>query len=140
MDYALTRVRTRDSSGVWISEATIKRRGDYRQPMTVGARTSSGWTLTRATNVNADLQTLRIVTNEKAVEVKLDPYHFTWDWDRRNDQRRRVVAYGVDWPFLNQGDRDKQMAFLRPALWYSNSYGAIVGLHQSSNYLGLVDK
>jgi hypothetical protein len=140
MDYALTRVRTRDSSGVWITEATVKRRGEYRHAMIVGARISSGWILGRSTDAKADVQMVRMVTPEKPAEVKLDPYHFTWDWDRRNDQLRRTSAFGIDWPFLNHADRDRQLILFRPAIWYSNPNGAIVGLHQSSNYLGLVDK
>ena len=50
---------------------------------------------------------------EKPAEVKLDPYHFTWDWDRRNDQRRRPLALGIDWPFLRQADRDRQQGWIQ---------------------------
>ena len=140
MDYSLDRVRTRDSSGVWITEATVHRRGEYLHPMSVGARTSTGWTIARMADPRSERETLRIVTNEKPIEVRLDPNHFAWDWDRRNDRRGGRVKFGVDWPLLVQADRDKQLALFRPAAWYSDRGGAIVGVHHSSNYLGLIDK
>lgn len=141
MDYALAGVRqSRDASGGWVTEATIRRRGEIRQPIAVGVRTSAGWTLGRATSDPFDRETVRITTREEPLEVRLDPYHSSWDWDRRNDVRRSRELHGVDWPFLQQAHRDRNLSLWRPMAWYSRPGGATIGLRQRSTYLGWLDQ
>jgi hypothetical protein len=141
MDYRLGRVRwSATAGGSWVTEATVHRRGEYRHAVPVGVRTRSGWTLGRLAPEPYDGGTIRITTTEEPLEVRLDPLHFTWDWDRRNDVRRSRPRWGVDWPFLTQADRERTVALLRPMAWYSATGGATIGLRQRSSYLGLIDQ
>jgi peptidase M1-like protein len=141
MDYQLGRVRTaRDSSGMWVTEATVRRRGAYRHPMIVGVRTGRGWTLGRMSREPYDEEVVRVVTRDEPFEVRLDPHHFTWDWDRRNDRHGWPIRYVFDWPFLDQVDRERAVSRLSPVGWYSEPGGVVLGGRERSSYLGLVDK
>lgn len=158
MDYALEHVSTtRGADGRWVTLATISRRGEYRHPMPVGVRTSRGWTIARGDAI-LDRQMVRITTDGQPLEVRLDPHHFTFDWDRRNDKHetsfvgfRRSRAV-FDWPFLDQTDREHNLFGLSPLLWLSqvgnlDDAGVLsgndavsVGIRARSNYLQLVDR
>jgi hypothetical protein len=141
MDYRLGRVRTsRDPSGAWVTEARVHRVAEYRHPMNVGVRTSAGWTLGRMSREPYDDETIRIVTREEPQEVRLDPHHVTWDWDRRNDVHRWPARYTFDWPFLDQADRERSVSRLAPIVWYSEPGGAVVALRERSSYLEFVDR
>lgn len=140
MDYQLRRVRSTRDGSAWLTEATVRRRGEYRHPMNVGVRTASGWTLARMSAEPYDEEVLRIATKERPIEVRLDPHRVTWDWDRRNDHRGRRTRYNFDWPFLAQADREKNVALVRPLLWYSEPGGVTVALRERGSYLDLVDR
>jgi hypothetical protein len=141
MDYQLDGVRsTRDASGSWVTEATVRRRGEYAHAILVGVRTAGGWTFGRMTREPYDREIVRIATRDEPLEIRLDPFHFSWDWDRRNDARGSGARTGFDWPFLTQSDRERSMRLFRPMAWYSEPGGATVGLRQRSSYLGWLDK
>lgn len=146
MDYRLRRVRTsRDGAGNWVTEATVRRVGDYAHPMNVGVRTSAGWTIGRMTQQPYREEVVRIVTQEEPQLVQLDPHHVTWDWDRRNNRRwgfwsGGAVKYAFDWPFLDQTDRDRRVLRYRPTFWYSENGGAAIGISERGNYLGFIDR
>jgi len=159
LDYALGDVTsTQRADGQWVTRAQIARRGEYRHPIAVGARVGTTWTLGRG-DAMQDRQTVEIVTAAKPQEVRIDPYHFTWDWDRRNDVRSRGILgirnprFVFDWPFLNQNDRDHSLVKLMPMLWYSqpesrgtcsstDCHGDAVtfGIRARSSYLSTVDR
>jgi hypothetical protein len=147
MDYRLGRVRSmRDANG-WITEADVIRRGTYQHPMSVGVRTASGWTLGRMTRLPYERETVRIRTAVEPLEVRLDPHHFSWDWDRRNDIRGRAnplrasgAVMNLDWPFLQQADRDRDVVLYAPMVWYSEPGGVAAGIRQRASYLGVVDR
>jgi len=159
LDYALGTVRSSQrADGQWVTQADIVRRGEYRHPMPVGARVGTAWTIVHG-DAMKDRQTVEIVTPSKPDDVRIDPYHFTWDWDRRNDVRSgglfgmrnpRVV---FDWPFLQQNDREHSLVRLMPLAWYSqplsrgtcatiacHGHAATVGFRARSSYLALVDR
>ena len=158
MDYELDEVTTaRSSDGKWVTKAIIKRRGEYRHPMPVGARTSKGWTIVHG-DAMIDRQIVEITTDERPTDVRLDPYHVTYDWDRRNDKheqsfvgfhRARAV---FDWPWLDQSDREHNLFAIAPLLWLSSvgnerSDGSLanhdavsLGVRARSSYLNLVDR
>jgi len=126
LDYALGDVRsTQRPDGQWSTKADIVRRGEYRHPMPVGARVGSNWTIVHGDPLQ-DHQTVEIVTPAKPEEVRIDPLHFTWDWDRRNDVQHPGGVLGMerprsvfDWPFLDQNDREHSLVRWMPMLWYS---------------------
>ena len=162
LDYALGSVTSSQRvDGQWLTKAELIRRGEYRHPIAVGARVGTGWTLARG-DVMQDRQTVEIVTPSKPDEVRLDPYHFTWDWDWRNDVRSggflgiRNPRYRFDWPFLTQEDRERSVVKLMPLLWYSEpgpvldcigggcgyltSSAVTVGVRARSSYLSTYDR
>src|SRR4029077_12177960 len=103
LDYAVHDIKsTQRSDGQWVTRVELVKRGEYRHPMLVGARVGSTWTLVRGDALK-DRQTLEIITPAKPEEGRLDPYHFTWDWDRRDDVESRGVLgirnprYVFDW-------------------------------------------
>jgi len=145
-DYRLVSfTRLRDASGAWTTDAVVARRGQYRHRIAVGVRTDAGWTLGYATNPSADHETVRIATSAEPLEVRLDPYHYSWDWDRRNDVKRRHwyswanTRQNFDWPFLVQADRDKTVELWRPMAWYSRNGGFTTGIRSRDSYLGWID-
>ena len=146
VDYRLWRATTRQQSdGRWLTTAIVQRLGDYRHPMPVGVRTDTGWVIARG-DASEDAQQVQIVTTQRPLEVRLDPYHTTYDWDRRND----VVGanlFGLsgaepvyDWPYLDQANRDHSLVALSPLVWYSDPGALTVGMRARSSYLNLVDK
>jgi hypothetical protein len=148
MDYSLGRVtRTKDASGGWVTDASVRRRGEYSHLMFVGVRTGKGWTLGKVAAEKPDAQTVRIATPDEPLEVRLDPFHFSWDWNRRNDVERPFHLFStggarvnVDWPFLEQSDRERDVLLFRPMAWYSDPGGATVGLRMRTSYLGWLDQ
>lgn len=147
MDYALADTRSvRDASG-WLTEAEIVRRGEYRHPMRVGVRTSSGWTFGQMTQAPYDREVVRIRTADEPLEVRLDPRHTSWDWNRRNDVRGSANPFraagarvNFDWPFLDQADRERDVVLFAPMGWYSEAGGVAAGFRERGSYLGLVDR
>jgi len=147
MDYALGRVtKRRDASGSWVTEATVYRRGEYRHRVTVGVRTASRWTLDSAVDAQLDRETVRIVTPDEPLEVRLDPFHFSWDWDRRDDVTRHGGPFALhgartnfDWPLLDQADRERDVLLFRPVAWYSDVGGANIGLRLRGSHLEFLD-
>jgi hypothetical protein len=162
LDYALGDVRsTQRPDGQWSTKADIVRRGEYRHAMPVGARVGSNWTIVHGDPLQ-DHQSIEIVTPTKPEEVRIDPLHFTWDWDRRNDVQHAGGVLGIerprsvfDWPFLNQNDREHSLVRWMPMLWYSEPFRPIdcpavgceghrsavtVGVRARSSYLASVDQ
>lgn len=146
IDYSLTHVRTqRDSAGRWVTEATVKREGDYAHPMNVGVLTGSGWTIGRMTREPYDEEVVRITTAQEPIDIRLDPHHVTFDWDRRNDRRWGLwspgaVKFVFDWPFLDQTDRERRVLRYRPTFWYSETGGVAIGASERGNYLGFAHR
>jgi hypothetical protein len=160
LDYSLGNVTSAQRpDGQWVTRAEIVRRGEYRHPMPVGARLGTTWTLVHG-DASQDRQTVEIVTAARPEEVRIDPYHFTWDWDRRNDVRNggvlgiRNPRFVFDWPFLQQNDREHSLVRLMPLLWYSEpirsgscgiacgspGHAATLGFRARSSYLATVDR
>jgi hypothetical protein len=146
LDYGLHGVRTtQDASGRFVTNVDIERTGAYRHPMPVGIHTSKGWSVARAFP-ELDRQILQITTAEAPDSVVIDPFHVTWDWDRRNDRpgfpltllRRPRPA--VDWAFLDQSDRDRTALLLSPLVFNTGKQGAAIGVRARTNYLTLVDR
>jgi hypothetical protein len=149
MDYALEDVRRSRASDRWITEASVARRGEYRHRMRVGVRTVRGWTVRQVESANEDRQLVRIETSDEPLEVRLDPFHFSWDWDRRNDIERRnlfgfipatPIRANFDWPFLDQADRERDVMLFGPIGWYSDVGRATLGLRIRVSYLGWLDQ
>ena len=140
MDYALGDVRRTRDGARWITEVEVIRRGEYGHVTSVGVRTSRGWVTGDATDPLARRQTVRITTGEAPLEVRLDPHHYSWDWDRRNDVERSRPHFNFDWPLLQQGDRERSMLLARPMAWYSEPGGVTAGLRLRSSYLASLDR
>ena len=144
MDYALGPVQVATDGHEFETSARVVRRGELRHPMPIGVLTDSGWATAPADPLLDD-QTVRVVTTAKPLQIQLDPYHFTWDWDRRNDTRSSAILgvpaprFTFNWPYLDQSDRAHTIVALAPALWYGNAEGGVVGVRAHSNYLSLVD-
>ena len=147
MDYRLRDVRTAREGNRWVTHADVVRQGAYRHPMSVGIRTSSGWTLGQMMQPGYDRETVTIRTASEPLEVRLDPLHTSWDWNRRNDGQQsqnplRAVGarVNVDWPFLDQADRERDVVLFAPMAWYSEPGGVAFGFRERGSYLGLIDR
>ena len=140
MDYALGDVRQSRNGPRWVTEATVERKGEYAHPVAVGVRTSAGWTTARVTVPGADKQVVRIETDGEPLEVRLDPHHFSWDWDRRNDVGDSSPLVNFDWPFLRQAHRERSVALVRPLLWYGDPADLVPAIRVRTSYLDLVDR
>jgi hypothetical protein len=146
MDYELPSYRITQAPTGYETIADVARRGELRHPMPVGVRTSAGWTIARA-NPIADRQQVRIATAEAPIEISLDPYHATFDWDRRNDSPPGELLFLIpqpkfvfNWPYLSQADRSHTIVALSPDAWYSNPQGVTGGIRATTNYLSTVDR
>jgi hypothetical protein len=143
MDYSIGSVRVTTNGGRYETAARVERQGELKHLMPVGVQTASGWTFGRADQL--DLADVRIVTTEQPIRVELDPYHVTWDWDRRNNFQSgsilgiREPRFAFNWPYLGQSDRSHTVMALSPTAWYSDPQGGVVGVRAKTNYLSLVD-
>jgi len=144
MDYALHTYSVSNDGSTWRTTAHVVRLGALRHPIPVGVRTKSGWTFARAEAL-ADDQNVTISTNEAPLEVELDPYHLTWDWDWRNNHLStflitvREPRATYNWPYLDQTDRSHTIVALAPAGWYTEPQGVVLGVRAKTNYLSMVD-
>ncbi len=146
IDYALRDVDIhRDSSG-WLTRARVVRRGEYRQPIPVGARTSRGWTMVKSAALDDD-QWVELRTAERPRNVRLDPRREIEDWDRRNDVDapvelfdRRASRVVFDWPFLDQEARNRNLVELSPLAWYTDPGGVTLAARMRTNYQGWLDR
>jgi hypothetical protein len=146
LDYSLNGVSSvRDASGRWVSNVEIERLGDYVHPMPVGVHTSRGWSIARA-HSHLDRQILQITTGEEPDSIVIDPFHVTWDWDRRNDEAKRnylILARPrvlFDWPFVDQSDRSHTIVALSPLVWPSRPQNLALGVRARTSYLSSVDR
>jgi hypothetical protein len=140
MDYGLGDVRHERAGAAWITTATVVRRGEYGHPIMVGVRTAAGWTAARIADPLARSQEVRITTPGEPLEVRLDPFHFSWDWNRRNDVERSTPRLAFDWPLLRQADRERSVAQVRPLLWYGEPAGFTPAVRVRTSYLDAVDR
>jgi hypothetical protein len=144
MDYSLRTYSVSTAGSTWRTTARVIRRGELRHPMPVGVRTKSGWTFARA-DAALDDQNVTITTNEAPLDVELDPNHFTWDWDWRNNHLStflltvREPRLTYNWPYLDQSDRWRTIVALSPAAWYTGPQGAVLGVRAKTNYLSMID-
>ncbi|HXT18513.1 MAG TPA: M1 family metallopeptidase [Gemmatimonadaceae bacterium] len=146
MDYELGPYSVRTDGSNYETLVTVQRRGALRHPMPIGVRTDAGWTIGRA-DPSLDGQVVRIVTKQQPREVQLDPYHATFDWDRRNDVGQTTLLAAIpepkvtfNWPWFNQSDRTHTIVALAPTAWYSNPQGVAAGIRAKSSYLSMVDE
>jgi hypothetical protein len=145
MDYALGPAVVHTDGTRYETIVRVDRRGDLDQLMPVGVQTSAGWTVVRTTDPLAAQQEVHIVTTGQPLRIQLDPYHITWDWDRRNDANTgtllgiRNPRFTFNWPDLDQTDRSHTIVALAPALWYSDPQGGVIGARAKTNYLSAVD-
>jgi hypothetical protein len=145
MDYALGPAVVHTDGTRYETIVRVDRRGDLDQLMPVGVQTSAGWTVVRTTDPLAAQQEVHIVTAGQPLRIQLDPYHITWDWDRRNDANTgtllgiRNPRFTFNWPDLDQTDRSHTIVALAPALWYSDPQGGVIGARAKTNYLSAVD-
>ena len=148
LDYGIQGVHVVDAAGgvaPFHTRVEVVRNGELRHPMPVGVRTEDGWTIARLDPM-ANAQTVDIETAKPPLEVRLDPEHLTWDWDRRNDVDGAGPAglftarWTPDWPFLQQTDRDHLVVAARPELWFGDPEGLMLGARARSNYLATVDQ
>jgi hypothetical protein len=145
MDYELSNYRINRAPDGYETIADVVRRGDLRHPMPVGVQTRYGWTIVRADPM-ADNQQVRIVTREAPTQITLDPYHATFDWDRRNDSPPGELLFVIpqprfvfNFPYLAQSDREHTIVALSPDAWYSNPQRVTAGIRAKTNYLSSVD-
>jgi hypothetical protein len=144
LDYALRDAESRQmADGGWLTTAVIERRGDYSHAMPIGVRTADGWTIARG-DPTRDSESVEIITATQPLEVRLDPYRITADWDRRNDVLANRFLGDIevvfDWPFLAQTHRERTVVALSPILWYSAPGGLTLGARARTNYGGVVDR
>ncbi|HJQ20441.1 MAG TPA: M1 family metallopeptidase [Gemmatimonadaceae bacterium] len=139
VDYSLGDVQIGRDSSAYVVDVRVRRWGEYLHPIAVGVRTARGWTLGRIDPLFRT-QIVRIRTADAPLEVRLDPMHTSWDWNRLNDAHENALGLGherwnVDWPFLAQADREHAVALVRPMAWYSNGGGVTLGARVRASYL-----
>lgn len=145
MDYAVPSYRINRAPDGYETIIRVERRGELRHPMPVGVQTRTGWTIRRADPL-ADEQQVRIVTSDPPTQISLDPYHATFDWDRRNDSPPGELLFVIpepkfvfNWPYLSQSDRLHTIVALSPTGWYSDPQRVTAGIRAKTNYLSTVD-
>lgn len=142
IDYALVRVRTERRADAYVTRARVRRRGDYRHPIAVGARVGASWTLVRADPMR-DVQEIEITTGAPPDEVRLDPLRTSEDWYRPNDvtpairlfdRRRETVR--LELPLVDQALADRHVTTVLPFAWYSTPGGVTPAVRLRSSYQG----
>jgi hypothetical protein len=122
----------------------VTRRGELRHPMPVGVRTGDTWTIAHAQSVD-DTQRIEVLTIGQPEAVALDPLHYTWDWDWRNNVPQTMLAtipeprITFNWPALDQSDRYHTIIALSPLVWFSDPQGITLGVRARTNYMSRID-
>lgn len=144
MDYSIEdQLTVEKEDGTFATRVAILRRGRFAHPMPVGALVDTGWVIVRA-EPWARRQVVEILTATRPLEIRIDPHHVTADWDRRNDVwvlpiiGRNTVVF--DWPFLEQNDRERNIAAFSPVVWASEPGGITLGAKVRGHYLNRVDQ
>ena len=134
VDYSAERADKRKLKDGWETDVTVRRVGSYQHPVRIGVRTESGWTVTPLADATAVRQLVTIPTELEPREVKLDPFGTSGDWRPENDVtgfgdvlRPSLDRWNWDWPFLDQAARGGTLHLHRPALWYTDHGGAVLG-------------
>jgi hypothetical protein len=144
MDYSLRGATITADGSRFESTIRVDRLGALKHAMPVGVLTSSGWTIVQADSL-VDRQVVRVTTAERPQRIELDPYHVTFDWDRRNNIQRsfllsvREPRISFNWPYVDQADRAHTIVALAPAAWYSGPQGGVLGIRAKTNYLSAVE-
>ena len=144
LNYSVGADTTVEANGKFVTRVRVTRLGELRDAMPVGVHTVQGWTIGHA-KAELDDQWVDVQTTARPDSISLDPFHTTWDWDRRDNTRQRWVgtvnapAAVFDWPFLDQSIRSRTTVALAPRLWYSGAQGLMFGIGAKTNYIGMTD-
>jgi len=145
LDYSLEKVTvSRRPDGYWLTQARVVRRGQLVHPMPVGVRTGDTWSIAHASSL-ADDQVVDILSIGQPEAVEIDPLHYTFDWDWRNNRPQTLLGTIVqpritfNWPALNQSDHSHTIVALSPMVWYSEPQGVMFGVRARTNYLSTID-
>jgi hypothetical protein len=145
-DYAIGPYSISTDGSRYQTLARINLVGELRQPVPVGVKTSSGWSLGRG-DALLNEQNVSVVSTERPTNVMIDPYHTTFDWDWRNNAPAPVLLGVIpaprvtfNWPWLDQADRSHTIVALAPTAWYSDPQGGVVGVRAKTSYLSSVDQ
>ena len=93
VDYAIGHVSTVREGADWVVRAPVRRAGEYVHAPHVGVRTASGWTLAQAAPDPSGETWVTLRVPSEPLEVRLDPFGTSGDWNRRNDTPRRWYGH-----------------------------------------------
>ncbi len=138
VDYALGRVTYEPVAGGVRTSFSVRRAGEYVHTPNVGVRTSLGWQFVRVpVDSTRAWIPLSITTPEPPLDVRLDPWGTSGDWNPANDTPRRWYGHApsratnrdvLDWPLLEQWTPDARVTAWSVLPWYTTPGGASAAL------------
>lgn len=133
VDYALGRVTTTREGAQWVVQAPVERVGEYAHAPRVGVRTARGWTLGQVPVDAAERSVVTLRVNDAPLEVRLDPFESSGDWNGLNDTPRRWYGHApsaattrnvLDWPWRNVWAPRVRTTAWSVLPWYTTPGGA----------------
>ncbi|MFQ6090639.1 MAG: M1 family aminopeptidase, partial [Candidatus Bipolaricaulia bacterium] len=97
VDYAIQRVKTTEQDGGYLTEVSLKRRGEAGLPVEVVAVTEDGEKISQTWDAKEPAGTVRIESGSPVKQIEVDPEELTPDVDRLNNfypMKLRVITTG----------------------------------------------
>jgi len=150
VDYALRKVRRRQTADGWTTDIEIVRLGDGVMPVDIAVPVGDTTLIVRARGMDRS-ETVEVHTATEPGRIELDPARQTMDWNYLNNLEgphvpfRPLVGTGrvenrLGWGETTPSSRDRLVVNWLPLAWYDNAGGVTVGFQTRSNYLGLFDR
>ncbi|MGH7497426.1 MAG: M1 family aminopeptidase, partial [Gemmatimonadales bacterium] len=146
-DYAVGRVKTRQTDSAWVTRVEVRRKSPGRIPVEV-AILAQGDTAIGRTDGLAEREWVEIETKTRPREVLVDPRVRAHDWNMLNNRKRlgfspsQLIApvpgseiYFHPY-FSTRSRRDHLTVGFQPTVWYNDAGGVTIGVRSRDDYFG----
>ncbi len=146
VDYALRKVRRRQTADGWVTDIEIARLGDGVMPVEIAVPVGDSTIVVRAKGMDR-FETVEVRTSARPGRIELDPARQTMDWNYLNNYEgphlpfRPLVGIGREehhfgWGATAPARGDRRVVNWMPLAWYNDGGGFTLGLQSRTNYMG----
>jgi len=149
VDYALRKVRRRQTPDGWVTDIEIERLGDGVMPVDIAVPVGDSTMIVRAQGFERR-ETVEVRTALRPGRIELDPARQTMDWNYLNNVEGWHLPFAsfagpgqeethLGWSATTPAARDRLVVNWLPLAWFNDAGGLTLGFQSRSNYLGRFD-
>ncbi len=149
VDYALRKVRRRQTDDGWVTDIEIERLGDGIMPVDIAVPVGDSTMIVRARGFDRR-ETVEVRTALRPGRIELDPARQTMDWNYLNNVEGWHLPFvssagpgeeepHLGWSATTPAARDRLVVNWLPLAWFNDAGGLTLGFQSRSNYLGRFD-